>query len=90
MLIRLNDDGTLMYLQHSAVQTFLHTSKDLPPASFYNASGRGYPDVSAASLGFWIILDLEPRMTGITQWRVSTVQSLTWLARAVRPRPSRE
>ena len=56
-----------MRLQHSAVEAFLHTSKDLPPASFYNASGRGYPDVSAASLGFWIILDLEPRTLVIHQ-----------------------
>ena len=32
----------------------------LPPASFYNAKGRAYPDVSAASSGFWVVSNLVP------------------------------
>jgi len=33
--------------QDDAVTHFLNTSNALPPSSFFNAAGRGYPDVSA-------------------------------------------
>lgn len=42
--------------QDAAVQTYLRTAQDLPPASFYNASGRGYPDVAALGTNFEVIV----------------------------------
>jgi len=35
--------------QHATVASYLGKTAGLPPASSYNASGRGYPDVSAIS-----------------------------------------
>ena len=47
--------------QSAAVSTFLtQPHHHLPPASFYNAKGRAYPDVSAASSGFWVVSNLVP------------------------------
>merc|ERR1719378_2052142 len=46
--------------QAEAVSTYLSTASDLPDASFYNASGRGYPDISALSQGFVVVIDLAP------------------------------
>jgi len=37
----------LMDWQKDAVQTYLKSGVVLPPATMYNASGRGYPDVAA-------------------------------------------
>jgi len=41
--------------QASAIKTFLSTSTNLPDSSRYNASGRGFPDVSAQATGFTIV-----------------------------------
>jgi len=41
--------------QAAAIKTFLSTSTNLPDASRYNASGRGFPDVAAQSTGFTIV-----------------------------------
>jgi tripeptidyl-peptidase-1 len=40
--------------QADAVESYLGTGagKTLPPASYFNSSGRGYPDVTAMSTGF--------------------------------------
>lgn len=40
--------------QADAVQNYLNNAADLPASSFYNASGRGYPDVSALGTNFMI------------------------------------
>ena len=39
----------------SVVNAFLSTSKQLPPASYYNASGRAYPDVSALGHNWFVV-----------------------------------
>jgi tripeptidyl-peptidase-1 len=49
--------------QTSAVQAYLAAAQQanvLPPASFYNASGRAFPDVAAPSEGFWVVSYLVP------------------------------
>jgi tripeptidyl-peptidase I len=46
--------------QENAVKEFLQNAKNLPPSTFYNASNRAYPDVSAGSSGFWIVDNLLP------------------------------
>jgi len=42
--------------QSAAVAKFLSGS-NLPPARYYNASGRGYPDISAFATNFVIVVD---------------------------------
>ena len=36
--------------QSASVANFLATSKNLPPAKYFNATSRAYPDVSAAGV----------------------------------------
>ncbi len=47
--------------QAAAVANFLNTSQNLPAKHLYNTTGsRAYPDVSAASQGFWVVANLIP------------------------------
>eukprot|EP00163_Fabomonas_tropica_P000428 TRINITY_DN10261_c0_g1_i1.p1 TRINITY_DN10261_c0_g1~~TRINITY_DN10261_c0_g1_i1.p1 ORF type:complete len:610 (-),score=190.37 TRINITY_DN10261_c0_g1_i1:194-2023(-) len=47
--------------QDAAVQKFLSTKNPpLPPQSYYNTTGRGFPDVAALSSGFIIVANLIP------------------------------
>ncbi|XP_038626416.1 tripeptidyl-peptidase 1 [Tachyglossus aculeatus] len=41
--------------QEEAVSKFLHSSTRLPPSSYFNATGRAYPDVAALSDGYWVV-----------------------------------
>jgi tripeptidyl-peptidase-1 len=43
--------------QSSAVTKYLNSAANLPKPSYYNATGRGTPDVAAAGVGFVIVLD---------------------------------
>ena len=45
--------------QKSAVSQYLSTAHNLPAASFYNASGRAYPDVAALGVSFDIVVGGE-------------------------------
>merc|ERR1712000_192545 len=49
--------------QKTAVESYLKNAKKLgtlPPASFYNVTGRAYPDIAAFSSNFWVIYSLLP------------------------------
>uniref|UniRef100_A0A7N4PXP5 Tripeptidyl peptidase 1 n=1 Tax=Sarcophilus harrisii TaxID=9305 RepID=A0A7N4PXP5_SARHA len=46
--------------QDEAVSHFLGSSTHLPPSSYYNASGRAYPDVAALSDGYWVVSNHVP------------------------------
>lgn len=47
--------------QKAAVATYLTANKNrLPPASKWNSTGRAYPDVSAMSNDFVVVMDLIP------------------------------
>eukprot|EP00029_Vermamoeba_vermiformis_P011464 TRINITY_DN630_c0_g1_i1.p1 TRINITY_DN630_c0_g1~~TRINITY_DN630_c0_g1_i1.p1 ORF type:complete len:572 (+),score=192.55 TRINITY_DN630_c0_g1_i1:26-1717(+) len=47
--------------QHKAVNAYLATDfKQLPPYSYWNTTGRGYPDVSALSANYVIVTNLIP------------------------------
>ncbi|XP_078090284.1 tripeptidyl-peptidase 1 [Mustelus asterias] len=46
--------------QAVAVKSYLKRMKSLPPASYYNVSGRAYPDVAALSDNYWIVSNLIP------------------------------
>lgn len=47
-------------LQEEAVARFLKSSSQLPPSSYFNASGRAYPDVAALSDGYWVVSNKVP------------------------------
>lgn len=46
--------------QEEAVAQFLSSSPHLPPSSYFNASGRAYPDVAALSDGYWVVSNSMP------------------------------
>lgn len=47
--------------QKSAVQSYIQNNgKSLPDQKYWNAGGRGYPDVSAFGVGFLVVYDGIP------------------------------
>ncbi|GAB5577555.1 tripeptidyl-peptidase 1 [Prionailurus iriomotensis] len=46
--------------QEEAVAQFLSSSPHVPPSSYFNASGRAYPDVAALSDGYWVVSNSVP------------------------------
>ncbi|XP_018427321.1 PREDICTED: tripeptidyl-peptidase 1 [Nanorana parkeri] len=46
--------------QVSAVSQFLKSGQKLPPESYYNRSGRAYPDVAALSDNYWVVINRFP------------------------------
>lgn len=46
--------------QVTAVKRFLSTSPRLPPASYYNSTGRAYPDLAALSDNYWVVTNHVP------------------------------
>uniref|UniRef100_A0A8D1K8B8 Tripeptidyl-peptidase 1 n=1 Tax=Sus scrofa TaxID=9823 RepID=A0A8D1K8B8_PIG len=46
--------------QEEAVTSYLTSSPHLPPSSYFNASGRAYPDVAALSDGYWVVSNHVP------------------------------
>ncbi|XP_064297752.1 tripeptidyl-peptidase 1 isoform X1 [Phalacrocorax carbo] len=46
--------------QAAAVRRFLHSASKLPPSSYYNSSGRAYPDLSALSDNYWVVTNRIP------------------------------
>lgn len=50
-----------MLLQASAVDAYLKTvAAALPPHSYYNTSGRAYPDMAALSDNYWVVSNRVP------------------------------
>lgn len=50
----------LSCLQAAAVGQFLHSTPKLPPSSYYNSSGRAYPDLAALSDNYWVVTNRIP------------------------------
>ncbi|XP_009465834.1 PREDICTED: tripeptidyl-peptidase 1 [Nipponia nippon] len=46
--------------QAAAVRRFLGSASKLPPSSYYNSSGRAYPDLSALSDNYWVVTNRIP------------------------------
>uniref|UniRef100_A0A8B9KFI0 Tripeptidyl-peptidase 1 n=1 Tax=Astyanax mexicanus TaxID=7994 RepID=A0A8B9KFI0_ASTMX len=46
--------------QVSAVKAFLKGKPSLPPQSYFNSSGRAYPDLAALSDNYWVVTNLVP------------------------------
>ena len=47
--------------QMAAVRGYLNQTDLLPPASYFNASGRAYPDISAYGSNYFVYLDGQVR-----------------------------
>ena len=78
----------MMVKQQAAVAHFLKTSTQLPPSSFYNGTSRAYPDVSAASQGFWVVANKIPSLVVIALNSSSNWQTLELRAQAAPVRHS--
>ncbi|XP_005992751.1 tripeptidyl-peptidase 1 isoform X1 [Latimeria chalumnae] len=46
--------------QTHAVKNYLSTMRKLPPVTYYNVSGRAYPDVAALSDNYWVVVNRIP------------------------------
>uniref|UniRef100_A0A452I275 Tripeptidyl-peptidase 1 n=1 Tax=Gopherus agassizii TaxID=38772 RepID=A0A452I275_9SAUR len=46
--------------QAAAVRNFLRSAPKLPPRSYYNSSGRAYPDLAALSDNYWVVTNRIP------------------------------
>lgn len=69
--------------QEEAVAQFLSSSPHLPPSSYFNASGRAYPDVAALSDGYWVVSNHVPiPWVSGTSVRISLASNLQELALA--------
>uniref|UniRef100_W5MZY3 Tripeptidyl peptidase I n=1 Tax=Lepisosteus oculatus TaxID=7918 RepID=W5MZY3_LEPOC len=44
----------------NAVNSYLKATKALPPKTYYNTSGRAYPDVAALSDNYWVVSNRVP------------------------------
>jgi len=72
------------YYQDVAVSNFFKTSTNLPNPKFYNASGRGYPDISAQSQAFTVVNWGNSMLVGGTSASTPTVAALFALLNDVR------
>lgn len=54
------DDHGLCRPQAAAVGSFLSSASKLPPSSYYNSSGRAYPDLAALSDNYWVVTNRIP------------------------------
>ncbi|CAN2390892.1 Pro-kumamolisin [Pristimantis euphronides] len=55
------DESSSFYiLKVSAVSTYLKSLVKMPPESYYNRSGRAYPDVAALSDNYWVVTNRVP------------------------------
>ena len=57
--------------QTDVVEKYLKSGPNLPPSSYYNPKGRGFPDIAALSNHFWIVNNLVP-VAGVAGTSAST------------------
>lgn len=73
--------------QEEAVAKFLSSSPQVPPSSYFNASGRAYPDVAALSDGYWVVSNRVPiPWVSGTSVRISLASNLQELPSACTPK----
>lgn len=53
-----SDQAKMPFYQQTAVEGYLSSGVDLPPASYYNKAGRAYPDVAAMGNNFMIYMQM--------------------------------
>eukprot|EP00026_Physarum_polycephalum_P006877 Phypoly_transcript_06930.p1 GENE.Phypoly_transcript_06930~~Phypoly_transcript_06930.p1 ORF type:complete len:539 (+),score=108.07 Phypoly_transcript_06930:58-1674(+) len=65
--------------QQSAVANYFKVQTDLPAAHFYNASGRGTPDVAALGIGFQVVVSGAVQSVGGTSASAPTFSAIVAL-----------
>jgi tripeptidyl-peptidase-1 len=71
--------------QKEAVETYLKiTDSDMPDATRYRSAGRGFPDISAQSVNFMVILDAIPYPVSGTSCSSPTVAGIVSLLNDLR------
>lgn len=67
--------------QKAAVSAYLNSGVALPPSSYYNASGRGYPDVAAMGNNFLVYINVDGGWSPVGG---TSASSPTWAGIAAR------
>lgn len=63
--------------QEGITETYLNSTKDLPPFFYYDKTGRGTPDVAALGIGFAVVVDgTAPRSVHILRSATSLISSI--------------
>lgn len=57
----------------NTVNEYLKAGQKLPPESYFNRSGRAYPDMAALSDNYWVVTNLVP-----IPWVSGTSVSREW------------
>ena len=57
--------------QNDVVHNYLKSGPNIPPSSYFNSGGRGFPDIAALSNHFWIVNNLVP-VPGVAGTSAST------------------
>eukprot|EP01090_Pellita_catalonica_P018605 TRINITY_DN6064_c0_g2_i1.p1 TRINITY_DN6064_c0_g2~~TRINITY_DN6064_c0_g2_i1.p1 ORF type:complete len:541 (+),score=103.79 TRINITY_DN6064_c0_g2_i1:136-1623(+) len=70
--------------QEAAVEHYFNTEKDLPESFFYNAKGRGTPDVAALGIGFEVIVGGGVQSVGGTSCAAPTFSAVISLLNDLR------
>ena len=61
-----------VYFQEETVTGYLNSSVKLPDSKYFNSSNRAYPDVSAMSDDFWIIINRLVTLIGFVSYFFSS------------------
>lgn len=70
--------------QEDAVQSYLKNNKSLPSSSYFNSSGRGYPDLSVFSVNYDIVILGVPWPVDGTSCAAPTVAGIISLLNDIR------
>eukprot|EP00933_Yihiella_yeosuensis_P044839 TRINITY_DN40113_c0_g1_i1.p1 TRINITY_DN40113_c0_g1~~TRINITY_DN40113_c0_g1_i1.p1 ORF type:complete len:568 (-),score=86.09 TRINITY_DN40113_c0_g1_i1:139-1842(-) len=65
--------------QRSAIEAYLKNAAKLPPSTFYNHTGAGFPDVAAVGMNFWVVNSGIPDEVGGTSAATPTFAGIVSL-----------
>jgi len=70
--------------QKAAVASYLNSGVALPPSSYYNSTGRAYPDIAAVGHNFLCFISGEDMPVGGTSASAPTIGGIIAILNAVR------
>ena len=70
--------------QNEVVEKYLKSGPHIPPTSYFNPNGRGYPDISAVCHDFWIVRSMHVETESGTSASTPTVAGIISLLNDVR------
>ena len=62
--------------QNEVVEKYLKSGPHIPPTSYFNPNGRGYPDISAVCHDFWIVRSMHVETESGTSASTPTVAGI--------------